>query len=342
MAITPLSLHPALKAWYNAGLQYVYLDDAMLESFTTPATQESKEAFVSAPTAQPAFYTNKAGSHVKPQQSVPAHRQTKSQAQAQSPVQAQSQQRAQQHAQQQNTTTHYGIPEQNNQDISAKAYSRRQRYIRPYGEQPEAEQSAYSERNVASAAEAGQSAYSGQQQDQSPEAHNEHNAPQSHNAHQATSEPPHMWPQAWQDLLARTPVHFPLLWTYWALGEDLGGSPNAERRDLLKQLLGLLAMPRGSHAFWPIALPNEAGQLIENTPIFLAGIEYLCPRICIVMGSKVLRCILPQQKIGPFQQIRYGTQRLIVLPDMDMLLMDPKRLQAVAAYLRPTLAPFAR
>lgn len=167
---------------------------------------------------------------------------------------------------------------------------------------------------------------------------------------QASTVPVDQWPMPWQERLKATLASAkgaPVLWTYWALGEDLGGSPNVERRDILRRILGELAMPRGTHAFWPLALPSRetkegAFELEANVPIFLAGIELLAPRVCVVMGSKALRTILPSCTTGPYQQVEYGRTLFFVLPDMDMLLNENERIPRVVAYLRGALQPFAR
>ncbi len=178
---------------------------------------------------------------------------------------------------------------------------------------------------------------------------------------QATTMPPEHWPKAWHDCLQSTlstAKGAPVLWTYWALGEDLGGAPNAPRRDILRRILGELNLPRGTHCFWPIALPDgdapipqggDTGEeptqatglhLEANTPIYLAGLQILAPRVCIIMGSKALRTIIPHSTTGPFQRTQYGRILFLVLPDMDMLLAENERIPRVVAYLRTALQPF--
>lgn len=153
---------------------------------------------------------------------------------------------------------------------------------------------------------------------------------------------PEAWPAQWRSLFERTPSGAPLLWTYWALGDDLGGAPDIQRRELLRQILGDLAMPRGTHCFWPVSLPDDSGELTSDIPIFLAGVERLAPRACIIMGSRALQAAAPGLRLRPFQQARHRGRLIIVLPDMDMLLKEPQRAKAVVAYLRPALAAFAR
>lgn len=163
---------------------------------------------------------------------------------------------------------------------------------------------------------------------------------------EASTAPLEQWPVAWRDLLSRTAPGAPLLWTYWALGDDLCGRPDAQRRQLLRHILGALSMPRGTHSFWPVALPDPApdadGALKADAPLFHAGLQRLAPRCVLLMGSRALKTAAPGLALRPFQQVHHRGRLFIVLPDMDMLLQDPARAEALIAYLRPTLGPFGR
>lgn len=71
--------------------------------------------------------------------------------------------------------------------------------------------------------------------------------------------PPAQWPALWQERLKKT-APASVLWTYWALGEDMCVRPNPTRRALLQKLLADLGHPAGTHSFWPTALPASTGQ----------------------------------------------------------------------------------
>lgn len=71
--------------------------------------------------------------------------------------------------------------------------------------------------------------------------------------------PPAQWPALWQERLKKT-APATVLWTYWALGEDMCVRPNPTRRALLQKLLADLGHPAGTHSFWPTALPASTGQ----------------------------------------------------------------------------------
>jgi len=171
--------------------------------------------------------------------------------------------------------------------------------------------------------------------------------------------PPERWPAAWRELFTKTPQPAPVLWTYWALGLDLSGCADAARRDTLRRILGALQQPKGSNAFWPVAMPDAEASLprdvgsspnalpvapdvVADTALFLAGLERIAPRLVVVMGSKALRAFAPDLRARPYQQIPWRGRLLIVLPDMDNLIAAPATVEAVIAYLRTALKPASR
>jgi hypothetical protein len=152
------------------------------------------------------------------------------------------------------------------------------------------------------------------------------------------------WPADWQERLKKTRPA-PVVWTYWELGRDVSGVPDAKRRDLLQDLLKDLSHPPGTHSFWPLALPGPDGEqeLSANTPVFWEGVRLLQSRAVVVMGSKALYALaLPagMRELRPFRQVRHQGRQLIVLHSPDMLIQEPQRLQALGEFLRQALAPF--
>ena len=101
--------------------------------------------------------------------------------------------------------------------------------------------------------------------------------------------PPDHWPPQWQQRLQATRPA-PVIWTYWALGQDLCVEPNAARRDLLRRMLGALAHPAGTHSFWPVALPGENG-LEANAQIFWSGVHMLQARAILFIGSPAVSAL---------------------------------------------------
>lgn len=172
-------------------------------------------------------------------------------------------------------------------------------------------------------------------------------APAAENAPPAAPEaatpstlPPDRWPAVWRARLAATRPAV-VLWTYWALGEDLCLRPDAARRELFRRLLGDLGHPAGTHSFWPAALPGEHG-LEANGPVFWSGVDMLGARALVVMGSPAVKALELPARLRPFQQTRHNGRMVIVLRDVDFLVEETHRYDAVREFLRQALAPFAR
>ena len=155
--------------------------------------------------------------------------------------------------------------------------------------------------------------------------------------------PPDHWPRLWQERLAATHPA-PVLWTYWALGEDLYGSPDPARRALLRRLLADLAHPTGTHCFWPAALPPSRGQhdLEANTEVFWSGVDLLKARALVVLGSPAVAALKLPPRLQPFHQTRHNGRLVIVLRDPDILAREAHHYDAVREFLRQALAPFGR
>ena len=164
-------------------------------------------------------------------------------------------------------------------------------------------------------------------------------APAAASPKTADALPPQQWPAPWQERLHATrPGH--VLWTYWALGEDLCGTPNPARRDMLRRLLADLAHPAGTHCFWPVALPGEDG-LMPNGEVFWAAAGLLKARAIVVMGSPAVKVLGLPAGLRPFQQTRHRGKLIVVLRDMDALAEEQQHYESVRAFLKEALAPFA-
>jgi hypothetical protein len=159
---------------------------------------------------------------------------------------------------------------------------------------------------------------------------------------------PEKWPRLWRECLQKTQAA-PILWTYWELGRDLGGAPDPGRKKLLQGLLKGLEHPKGTHCFWPSALPPEGtGEPEADASLFWAGVRLLKSRAVIIMGSGALRAVLPPaeaRKLRPHMQKRLWGHTLVVLHSPDTLiktLADETQAKALHAFLRTALEPFSR
>ncbi len=150
------------------------------------------------------------------------------------------------------------------------------------------------------------------------------------------------WPSIWQDMLQKTTMA-PVVWTYWSLGDDLCGKANAERRNFMRTLLKDLAHPKGTHTFWPAALPNaHATENIANAQVFWSGVQMLKARAVVVMGQPATKALGLAANLRPFMHTRYNGCFVVVLRDVDFLISEPHHYANVREFLRRSLANFAR
>ena len=131
-----------------------------------------------------------------------------------------------------------------------------------------------------------------------------------------------------------------LVWSYPSLSRDLGGDADAAHRDFLRRLLGDMALPKGSHAFWPLnRYPYGDGEseATVDARMFLSGIAALKPESVILMCGQVppalgladLRPLLPS--------IVHG-YRYVVTPHVDGLIGEPQRYAQLITFLKSIIA----
>lgn len=153
-----------------------------------------------------------------------------------------------------------------------------------------------------------------------------------------TNKPPEEWPQQWQNYWSKVQIPSPVVWTYWALGDDLSGHADPKRREVLKKLISSLNLPRGTSSFWPVAASGEEADDLTPAPeIFLAGLRRLRPRYSVVFGSKALKSFMPDSTLRPYLFTQFLGHRVIALPDVDYLVRSPNMLAPVIAYLRTAI-----
>ncbi len=154
--------------------------------------------------------------------------------------------------------------------------------------------------------------------------------------------PPEHWPKPWQELLQKT-APAPVVWTYWNLGEDLTGNASDERRAFLRKILGDLALPKGTNAFWPAAMSLQNGQEpMAHTQAFWSGVQMLKARAVVVMGQPATKALELPPDLRPFMQARHNGCFVVVLRDVDLLISEPHLYANVREFLRKSLAAFAK
>ncbi|MBQ1330486.1 MAG: hypothetical protein IIY31_02400 [Desulfovibrio sp.] len=152
---------------------------------------------------------------------------------------------------------------------------------------------------------------------------------------------PETWPGPWQNLHARMKTAW-LCWTSWELGEDLCGTADPGRRQVLGQLISSLRRPAGTSTFWPPALPAEEGTgqsgLVPSRDLFWSGVRELGVRMIVAMGFRASIAIgLPQEEVRPLHwEIRNG---VIVCTTWDFFRIaeQPSRLGDIVTFLNTTI-----
>ena len=152
---------------------------------------------------------------------------------------------------------------------------------------------------------------------------------------------PEAWPALWQHLHARMKKAW-LCWSYWELGEDLCGTADPGRRQMLGQLISSLQRPAGTSTFWPPAIPadKDSGQsgLVPSRDLFWSGVQELGVRMIVAMGFRASVAIgLPQEEVRPLHwEIRNG---VIVCTTWDFFRIaeQPSRLGDIATFLSATI-----
>ncbi|MEG2004805.1 MAG: hypothetical protein RR014_02105, partial [Bilophila sp.] len=158
--------------------------------------------------------------------------------------------------------------------------------------------------------------------------------------------PPARWSAYWQDRLARTPSHPALVWTYPALSQDLGGAADEAHRDFLRRLIGDMALPKGSHAFWPLnSYPYAPGEseTTVNAAMFMSGVSTLNPDTVILMSGVVPPAlgIFGGEKLTqlrPLMPAIVQGRRFVVTPHVDGLIQDQRRYAQLISFLKAILS----
>lgn len=154
-----------------------------------------------------------------------------------------------------------------------------------------------------------------------------------------TAAPFEEWPKIWQDQFKKT-ARGKLIWTYWQLGSDLLGlagedsEGRGQRSDFLRKVIQELAQPKGTHTFWPMALPDENGQYTANPVLFWSGVEALQCRAVVMLGSAAAVPLVPGKKLQPLDEFRLHGHMVWILRDIGPLLDSPTWYQMTLAFLK--------
>ena len=160
------------------------------------------------------------------------------------------------------------------------------------------------------------------------------------------------WPAQWRERLAQSRKGR-FAWTYMDLGADLlrrgagdeEGEAASQRRlrgDCLRRLFADLGHPGGTHAFWPIALPDQNGALAPNVDCFWSGLERLECRGVVILGSQAAQAALGTKDLKPLTQLFKCGKLVWILWEAHVMAGNPAAYAKALAFLRRSLANFIR
>ena len=143
------------------------------------------------------------------------------------------------------------------------------------------------------------------------------------------------WPSSWLALKNRRPLPSrPLvLWTYAGLGEDLTGTPDETRKQVIVRMLMELRHPGGTHVFWPCNLPGEE----NGAALFWSGVKLLNPRVLLLFGSDTRDALSMPKTLFPFCEERVNGRLVIQLPRPSSLAEDEPSFSRALVFLSQRL-----
>lgn len=146
------------------------------------------------------------------------------------------------------------------------------------------------------------------------------------------------YPSPWADLWATLHPPYTMIWTYWQLSEDLGGSPDAQRRQLFRTILSQLGWPRGSVAFWPLSAYDGYNHQIR-LDLFWSGVSALQAHIVVVFGSPAFQALFSKTRSSfGFTTTPSGLQ-IVHVPGPDDMLPDTREMKNLAWNMLCPLSP---
>ncbi|NDY56558.1 hypothetical protein G3N56_07355 [Desulfovibrio sulfodismutans] len=112
---------------------------------------------------------------------------------------------------------------------------------------------------------------------------------------------PTQWKSPWCIYFEKVPASAFLFFTYYDLGKDLAGHGDSERRNFLRRFIPFFQLPKGSIAFWPLAIyVNSTYQ--EQIQDFLKTITYFSPSLIVCFGND---CELAINKASSVEQVKH-------------------------------------
>ena len=163
---------------------------------------------------------------------------------------------------------------------------------------------------------------------------------EQHGLQKANVIPQHRWPVSWRNRFDATRKGR-VAWTYAQLGQDLLGMQTdglEKRRNFLQNLLRDLGHPAGTHTFWPAMMPADPDAAFKPAPgVFWSGAKLLGARVVVALGASVAEMLELPENLLPMQQILHQGFLIWFFWDVESMLADSQRYDAMLTCLRQSL-----
>lgn len=125
----------------------------------------------------------------------------------------------------------------------------------------------------------------------------------------------------WDALFAKHEHASPYVITYPELGYDLGGQADPSRRAFLGSMMSQLAKPKGSFAFWPLAIYYK-DELVSSLTNYWQGLARLCAQHLLIFGPTTAEQLFSLH-LDTFTTTFIPPYHVTCLPDLSTLMRDP-------------------
>jgi len=124
---------------------------------------------------------------------------------------------------------------------------------------------------------------------------------------------PSQWSAPWCDFFVKVPATAFLFFTYYDLGKDLAGQGSPDRRNFWRRFLPFFQLPKGSIAFWPLAIFTHS-TYHEQIHDFFRTITYFSPSLVACFGNDC------ERSIKNFSSLKYSNlPQFLHVPHIEFL-----------------------
>lgn len=135
-------------------------------------------------------------------------------------------------------------------------------------------------------------------------------------------------PEVYFSALSKIPATASTLWTYYELGDDLGGKPDPERRTALANCLSQTQLPKGTVCFLPFTHRSESENLQIHPGFFWSALAKTTIRSIVFFGQPGWNELFPvlPDLFTSSEMILYAL-RITHLPPLSACAAEPSPLE---------------